>query len=178
MALYTLSMNSMVMHRMITLWVFEILSSSCISETAIPRRRFMNTRAIIIINMKKNVLATSPASLFLIKEFVKSSSPINIAQILIKESSSFMKDGVVGNRIWNTRQKEKRMTLKDARNFKAENATLLIIMIWIPTDGISASTWRLQTAVQNTITAVMILLSLSSILQNRSTPSMTGLAKW
>ena len=58
---------------------FEILSSSPISETARPRRRFMNTRAMIKMKMRKKILAMNGVSSALMKFAVKSNSPINIA---------------------------------------------------------------------------------------------------
>ena len=58
---------------------FEILSSSPISETARPRRRFMNTRAMIKMKMRKKILAMKGVSSALMKFAVKSNSPINIA---------------------------------------------------------------------------------------------------
>ena len=58
----------------------------------------MKTKAMVMRKMKKNVLAKNPASGFLANEFVKSSSLMSIAQILMKASSNLVKDGVFGRR--------------------------------------------------------------------------------
>ena len=58
---------------------FEILSSSPMSETARPRRRFMKTRAMIMMKMRKKILAMKGVSCALVKFAVKSNSPISIA---------------------------------------------------------------------------------------------------
>ena len=76
----------------------EILSSSPISDTAKPSRRFMKTRAMDITKRTKNTLATKLAFEFK-KLFVKSSSPISIVRTLITASSRFLKDVELGNKI-------------------------------------------------------------------------------
>ena len=168
------SMYSIVKHLMMTLWVFEILSNSFISETAIPRSRFMKTKAMLMRNMKKNILAKNPASGFLANELVKSSSLINIARILMKASSNLVKEGVFGKRRWKTRQNEKSTMKKERKNFVADMRTRLIIIRWIPIDGISERTMRLKKLAKKIKHDVIIRFSSGSISMKIRTPNKSG----
>ena len=85
---------------------WETLSSSWMSETAIPSRRFMKTRAMNTRKIRKNSLAARPASSFFTKLLVKSNSPISMARTFTKELSSLLKLSEAGRRVWKTKQKE------------------------------------------------------------------------
>ena len=78
------------------------LSSSPMSETARPSRRFMKMRAMMRMKMRKKILAIKGVSSALMKLVVKSNSPINMASSLghssdqrSRETSSHLDEGVL-----------------------------------------------------------------------------------
>ena len=133
------SIVAMVWNSTTALRTLEILSSSPISDTARPSRRFMKTSAIMIRKRTKKILAMKFAFEFKRKLFVKSNSPISIVRTLMTAFSSFPKEVELGSKIWKITTKEKKIGPKLEKNAKTEKKTFVIIKVCIPILGTSAN---------------------------------------